>query len=167
MSRHWNRSGLYCRTCRQHPHVRWRDLDHQKCRHWCHGYLQYGQHQVSKLQDCGCRIQVSDTIHFFSWPPTDNPQSQGTAVMYNSIEALPASVQNKITGVTLYGYTANVPNNGQIPNFPANKTKVFCSDSLGADGVCTASEISVNAAHLDYSSQFDAGVTFLQGTLTG
>lgn len=87
--------------------------------------------------------------------------------MFNSIEKLPASVQNKITGVTLYGYTANVPNNGQIPNFPANKTKVFCSDSLGADGVCTASEISVNAAHLDYSSQFGAGVTFLQGSLSG
>lgn len=75
-------------------------------------------------------------------------------------------MQNKITGVTLYGYTANVPNKGQIPNFPAAKTKVFCSDALGADGVCGATEIAVNAAHLDYSSQFDAGVTFLQGTLT-
>ncbi|KAE9369810.1 carbohydrate esterase family 5 protein [Stipitochalara longipes BDJ] len=93
--------------------------------------------------------------------------SQGTAVLYNSIEKLSAAVQNQITGVTLYGYTANVPNKGEIPNFPAAKTKVFCSDSLGADGVCTASEIDVNAAHLDYSSDYAAGVTFLQGTLTG
>jgi len=93
--------------------------------------------------------------------------SQGTAVLYNSIEKLSAAVQKQITGVTLYGYTANVPNKGVIPNFPAAKTKVFCSDSLGADGVCTALEIDVNAAHLDYSSDYAAGITFLQGTLTG
>ncbi|KAI9689144.1 MAG: hypothetical protein M1822_000882 [Bathelium mastoideum] len=91
--------------------------------------------------------------------------SQGTAVLYNSIEKLSSTVQNQIVGVTLYGYTANSPNNGEIPKFPAAKTKVFCSDSLGADGVCTASEIDVNAAHLDYSSDYAAGVSFLRSTL--
>ncbi|KAF2153627.1 carbohydrate esterase family 5 protein [Myriangium duriaei CBS 260.36] len=91
--------------------------------------------------------------------------SQGTAVLYNSIEALPANVKSKILGVTLFGYTANVPNKGQIPNYPASQTKVFCSDSLGADGVCTASEITVNAAHLDYSSQYANGVAFLKGVI--
>lgn len=85
--------------------------------------------------------------------------------MYNSIEVLSTSVQNQIVGVALYGYTANVPNKGEIPNFPAAKTIVFCSDSLGADGVCTALEIDVTAAHLDYSSDYAAGVTFLQGKL--
>lgn len=86
--------------------------------------------------------------------------------MYNSISKLPSNVQDQIAGVTLYGYTANVPNKGEIPNYPPAKTKVFCSDSLGADGVCTASEVDVTAAHLDYSSQFAAGVSFLRGTLS-
>lgn len=87
--------------------------------------------------------------------------------MYNSISKLPTSLQNKIKGVVLFGYTANVTNNGEIPNFPAAKTKVFCSDSLGNDGVCTAKEISVNAAHLDYASRFPEGVSFLQGMING
>ncbi|KAF2235278.1 carbohydrate esterase family 5 protein [Viridothelium virens] len=93
--------------------------------------------------------------------------SQGTAVLYNSIEKLSSTVQNQIVGVTLFGYTANSPNGGRIPNFPAAKTKVFCSDSLGPDGVCTAAEIDVNAAHLDYSSDYAAGVSFLRSAIGG
>lgn len=85
--------------------------------------------------------------------------------MFNSVGKLPAEIQAKVLGVVLYGYTGNSPNNGQIPGYPAAQTKVICDNTLGADGVCGTSQISINAAHLSYSSRYAEGVDFLKGVI--
>jgi cutinase len=59
--------------------------------------------------------------------------SQGTAVMSNSVSELSATIRDQIKGVVLFGYTKNLQNSGKIPNFPAEKTEVYCNVS---DAVC-------------------------------
>ncbi|RYG27681.1 MAG: cutinase family protein, partial [Burkholderiales bacterium] len=51
---------------------------------------------------------------------------------------------------------------GQIPNYPADQTKVFCNAS---DGVCSGT-LAVTAGHLTYTADVDEAVEFLQGTIT-
>ncbi len=74
--------------------------------------------------------------------------SQGAALAAASIEDVSTSIRNKIAGTVLFGYTKNLQNLGRIPNYPAERTKVFCN--LG-DLVCTGSLI-VAAPHLAYQS---------------
>lgn len=74
--------------------------------------------------------------------------SQGAALAAASIEDLTSAVRNKVVGTVLFGYTKNLQNNGRIPNYPAERTKVFCN--VG-DLVCTGSLI-VAAPHLAYQS---------------
>jgi cutinase len=74
--------------------------------------------------------------------------SQGAALAAASIEDLSTSVRNKVVGTVLFGYTKNLQNLGRIPNYPRERTKVFCN--VG-DLVCTGSLI-VAAPHLAYQS---------------
>ncbi|KAL2131192.1 hypothetical protein VTI74DRAFT_5418 [Chaetomium olivicolor] len=53
--------------------------------------------------------------------------SQGTAVIAGALSELPAAIQNQVKGAVLFGYTKNLQNGGRIPNFPADKTKVYCA----------------------------------------
>lgn len=59
--------------------------------------------------------------------------SQGTAVVASAVGELSASVQSQVKGVVLFGYTKNLQNGGRIPNFPTDRTKVYCDV---ADAVC-------------------------------
>ncbi len=79
--------------------------------------------------------------------------SQGTAVMSNAISGLSATIRNQIKGVVLFGYTKNLQNSGGIPNFPADKTKVYCD---AADAVCWGT-LFILPAHFLYTT--DAATT--------
>jgi len=73
--------------------------------------------------------------------------------MLNAIEPMTAEQKARIAGVVFFGYTKNKQENGEIPNFPANKLKVFCRPD---DGVCDGALV-VTAGHLGYSSDGSIG----------
>jgi len=85
--------------------------------------------------------------------------SQGAAVMHNVIgKALDSSIKSKIAGVALFGDTRNAQDKGHIPNFPTERSKVWCNKS---DGVCGGG-LMVNAGPLSYSnSQIREAATYL------
>jgi hypothetical protein len=76
---------------------------------------------------------------------------QGTAVLAGGISALPAATKERIRGVVLFGYTRNLQNGGKIPNFPANKVKVFCQ---AIDTVCYGT-LMMTPGHFSYKSDGD------------
>ncbi|KAK4034186.1 carbohydrate esterase [Parachaetomium inaequale] len=71
---------------------------------------------------------------------------QGTAVMSNSVGELDDAVKEQVKGVVLFGYTKNLQNGGRIPDYPAERTKVFCN--VG-DAVCTGT-LTITPAHFGY-----------------
>ena len=72
--------------------------------------------------------------------------SQGAALTAATIRDLDASIRDKIVGTVLFGYTKNQQNNGQIPNYPGDRLKVFCNDG---DLVCEG-QLVVLPPHLAY-----------------
>jgi cutinase len=81
--------------------------------------------------------------------------------MHNVVsKKLSADVKGKLAGVALFGDTRNKQDGGHIPNFPAQKSKVWCNAS---DGVC-GGMLNVNAGHLSYSnSQINEAASYLAG----
>lgn len=59
--------------------------------------------------------------------------SQGTAVIAGSVSELEPAIQDQVKGAVLFGYTKNKQNNEQIPNFPTDRTSIFCNEG---DQVC-------------------------------
>ncbi|KKK14716.1 hypothetical protein P175DRAFT_0438940 [Aspergillus ochraceoroseus IBT 24754] len=83
--------------------------------------------------------------------------SQGSAVMDNAIQALPADLRAKVKGVALFGFTRNLQDGGKIPNYPAGQTKVYCA--IG-DLVCDGTLV-ITAAHLTYGLDAGNAASFL------
>ena len=80
--------------------------------------------------------------------------------MHNVVSKLDGSLKSKIAGVALFGDTRNKQDNGHIPNFPQEKSRVWCNKN---DGVCGGA-LNVNGGHLSYSSaQINEAATWLAG----
>jgi len=98
--------------------------------------------------------------------------SQGTAVMMNAVKGLPANLKEKVVGGVLFGYTKNAQTKGQIPDYPADRVKVFCNPtSEGSnkykDGVCGGA-LNVNGGHFAYMANGDGpkAIAFLKSKIT-
>jgi len=91
--------------------------------------------------------------------------SQGAAVMHNAVsKGIAADIKSKIAGVALFGDTRNQQDKGHIPNFPTEKSKVWCNAN---DGVCGGG-LNVNAGHLSYSNaQITEAARYLAGLAKG
>lgn len=90
--------------------------------------------------------------------------SQGAAVMHNVVSKLNGNLKSKVAGVALFGDTRNKQDGGHIPNFPSQKSRVWCNKN---DGVCGGS-LNVNAGHLSYSSsQINEAANWLAGLAKG
>ncbi|KAK0668521.1 cutinase-domain-containing protein [Cercophora samala] len=75
--------------------------------------------------------------------------SQGAALAAASIRDSSAAIKEQIKGVVLFGYTKNLQNLGRIPDYPRDRTEVYCA--VG-DLVCTGTLV-VTAAHLTYGDE--------------
>jgi len=78
-------------------------------------------------------------------------------MVHRVVEDLDASVQDQIAGVVTFGDTQNQQDNGQINNFPQDKTLVICNRG---DAVCRGT-LTILPAHLDYTRRADEAVDFL------
>ncbi|KAL4731885.1 separase/separin [Fusarium chlamydosporum] len=74
--------------------------------------------------------------------------SQGAALAAASVTDVDDSIRQKIAGTVLFGYTKNLQNRGKIPQYPEDRTKVFCN--VG-DLVCTGTLV-IAAPHLLYQT---------------
>jgi cutinase len=75
--------------------------------------------------------------------------SQGAALIAAAISDLDATVQEQVVGAALFGYTKNLQNGGEIPDYPADQTLVECATG---DLVCTGSLV-ITPAHLSYNDE--------------
>lgn len=79
--------------------------------------------------------------------------SQGTAVVGNALTELTGAVQNQVVGAALFGYTKNLQNLGRIPNYPRDRTEVYCS---ATDAVC-AGTLFILPGHFLYTDDAAIG----------
>lgn len=68
--------------------------------------------------------------------------------MAAAVSGLSAAVKDQVRGVVLFGYTKNLQNRGAIPDFPADRTNIFCNVS---DAVCWGT-LYIGGAHFAYGA---------------
>jgi len=95
--------------------------------------------------------------------------SQGTAVIMNTVKALPENIKKKTVGGVLFGYTKNKQMQGAIPNYPKDQLVVYCdekSPGVFSDGVC-GGQLNVNGGHFAYMANGDGpkAIAFLKSKI--
>ncbi|CAH0047057.1 unnamed protein product [Clonostachys solani] len=75
--------------------------------------------------------------------------SQGAALIAAAVSDLSATVREQVKGAVLFGYTKNQQNNGQIPNYPAERTQIYCADG---DLVCEGT-LTILPPHFSYDDE--------------
>ncbi|KAK7430472.1 hypothetical protein QQZ08_002991 [Neonectria magnoliae] len=96
-------------------------------------------------------------------PVVTDGYSQGAAVISNSLSEASAAIKEQVKGAVLFGYTKNLQNGGRIPNYPRDRTRVYCDI---ADAVCFGS-LFILPAHFLYTD--DAAIAaprFLVGQIS-
>jgi len=84
--------------------------------------------------------------------------SQGSAVAVWGIQGVSQSIRDRIVAAVLFGYTKNQQYGARIPNFPLEKTAIYCNNG---DLVCSGT-LTITAAHLTYgSTAVPAAVNFI------
>lgn len=83
--------------------------------------------------------------------------SQGSAVVDNAIQQMPAAQKSKVAGVVMWGYTRAEQDNLQVPGYPVAQTKIFCAPG---DLVCN-NTLTITAAHLSYGVNAPESGAFL------
>ncbi|CAG9987391.1 unnamed protein product [Clonostachys byssicola] len=75
--------------------------------------------------------------------------SQGAALIAAAVSDLSATVREQVKGAVLFGYTKNKQNNGQIPNYPADRTAIYCAEG---DLVCEGT-LTIAPPHFSYDDE--------------
>ncbi|KAF5722417.1 cutinase [Fusarium mundagurra] len=88
--------------------------------------------------------------------------SQGTVVVGYALSELDGAVQNHVVGAALFGYTKNEQLGGRIPNYPTDRTKIFC---LPTDLVCDGTLFILPAHFLYGVDAAGPGPEFLVGQI--
>nr|RBQ90672.1 hypothetical protein FVER53263_12346 [Fusarium verticillioides] len=88
--------------------------------------------------------------------------NQGTVVVGYALSELQSAVQNQVVGAALFGYTKNEQLGGRIPNYPTDKTKIFC---LPTDLVCDGTLFILPAHFLYGADAAGPGPEFLVGQI--
>ncbi|KAF5561788.1 cutinase [Fusarium napiforme] len=88
--------------------------------------------------------------------------SQGTVVVGYALSELKGAVQNQVVGAALFGYTKNEQLGGRIPNYPTDRTKIFC---LPTDLVCDGTLFILPAHFLYGVDAAGPGPEFLVGQI--
>jgi cutinase len=89
--------------------------------------------------------------------------SQGAALLAATIPTLVGPARQQIKGAVLFGYTLNKKNDGRIPEYPTDRTKVFCNNG---DVVCQG-VLQIKTPHLLYSAAAQGeGADFLANMIS-
>ncbi|SPO01753.1 related to Cutinase 1 [Cephalotrichum gorgonifer] len=76
--------------------------------------------------------------------------SQGAALVAASLSELAGTaVQEQVKGAVLFGYTKNKQNGGRIPNYPTERTAIYCEKN---DAVCFGT-LFVLPDHFQYGDE--------------